>query len=214
MDGIAVVGDFPPVVGNEGRQQYVRILAYLVGLDDRVHHVLGVLAVVMHPVDVPVHDGVLVVRPDDGGGLQGAVGNHNHDGNAGVGRENKLLRRYQKSFGVGGEGAARPGLGGGYLRVHHAAFVFQFNDFGGQFTTLDHPGEFLAHFVRRADGEVAQYLHTGQLQRMGRRLVAGKGLAPGGCRGGHQRLLNCRAVAKCPDGCAGGWKSRAGGAPQ
>ena len=212
LDGIAVVGDLPPVVGYKGRQQHVGVLAYLVGLDDRVHHVLRVLAVIVHPVDVPVHDGVLVIGADDSRRLQGTVRHYHDNRDSCIRSEDKLLGSYQQPLRVGGKGAAGARLGGSYLGIHNAAFVFQFYNFGGQFPALDHAGKLLTNFVGRADGEVAQYLHTGQFERVGRRLVAGQGLAPGGCRGSHQGLLNCLGAAKCPDGYAGEWKSRGGGA--
>ena len=91
---IAVVGHFPTVIGNESRQQYVGMFADPVGLDNSVQNVLGVLAMIVNPVDVPVHDGVLIVSPHHRGRFQRPVGHHYDDGYPGIRCKNQLLGRY------------------------------------------------------------------------------------------------------------------------
>ena len=151
---VAVVGYLPTVVGDKGRQQNIRVFADLVSLNDGIHYVLGVFAMVVHPVNVTVHYRVLVVGADNGRRLKGAVGHYNDNGNASIGGKDKLLRRNQQAFGVGGKGAAGAGLGSGYLGVHHAAFMLQFNDLGGQLAPLNHPGQLFTDFIGGADGEI------------------------------------------------------------
>ena len=173
LNGIAVVGHFPTVIGNESRQQHVGMFADPVGLDNGVQNVLRVLAVVVNPVDVPVHNGVLIVGPHHRRGFQCPVRHHHNDGDPGVRSENQLLGCYQQTLGVGRKRSAGARLGGGDLGVHHAALVLHLDQLGVERSPLDVPGNLFAHLVGGADGEVAQRLYPGQHQGAGRSLVAG-----------------------------------------
>ena len=53
--------------------------------------------------------------------------------------------------------------------------MLQLNELGIELATLNHPRRLLAHLVGGADGEGAEHLNSGQLEGMGRGLVAGEG---------------------------------------
>ena len=101
------------------------------------------------------------------------MGHHDDDGDPGIRCEYQLLCRYQQALGVGGKRSPRARLGGGDLRVHHAALVLHLDQLGVERSPLYVPGDLFADLVRGANREVAQRLYPGQHQGAGRRFVAG-----------------------------------------
>ena len=80
------------VLAHHHRQQHARVLGEAVGQQDRVEHLLVVLAVELDPAGVAQHQRVAVVDPDVPRRAERAVDRHHHDRQPEVARREHVLR--------------------------------------------------------------------------------------------------------------------------
>ena len=146
------VGQHEAVQIHHHRQHDFRILGDLIGLQDGVVGLLGVLGIQLHPAGLQLGQRVALVAVDVPGGGDGTVGVHHHDGETGAAGIVEALHHVQQPLtGGSGKGAGTHGAGaqtgghGAVLRLHIQVFALQR-------AVLHEVGQALHHDGLRGDG--------------------------------------------------------------
>ena len=146
------VGQHEAVQVHHDRQHDFGILGDLIGLQDGVVGLLGILGVQLHPAGFQLRQRVALVAVDVPGGGDGTVGVHHHDGETGAAGVVEALHHVQQAL-AGGSGkgtcahsaGAQAGGHGAVLRLHIQVFALQR-------AVLHEVGQTLHHDGLRGDG--------------------------------------------------------------